>query len=58
MSDNPSVTSTTSTTHGTGARIDRYDPAEIEPRWQQRWDESACTTPTCDDDVAAASTTC
>ncbi len=20
-------------------RIDRYDPTEIEPRWQQRWDE-------------------
>ncbi len=20
-------------------RIDRYDPAEIEPRWQQRWEE-------------------
>ena len=39
MSDNPSVTSTTSTTRGTGERIDRYDPAEIEPRWQQRWDE-------------------
>ena len=39
MSDNPSVTSTTPTTHGTGARIDRYEPAEIEPRWQARWDE-------------------
>ncbi len=20
-------------------RIDRYDPADIEPRWQQRWEE-------------------
>src|SRR6478672_658425 len=27
---------------GTGARegrIDRYDPSEIEPRWQQKWEE-------------------
>jgi leucyl-tRNA synthetase len=23
----------------TGARIERYDPASIEPRWQARWDE-------------------
>ena len=22
-----------------GARVERYDPASIEPRWQQRWDE-------------------
>ena len=53
MSDNPSVTSTTSTTHGTGARIDRYDPAEIEPRWQQRWDELGMHHTDLDDDVAA-----
>ena len=33
------MTSTSSTPPGANARIDRYDPTEIEPRWQQRWDE-------------------
>ena len=32
------VEKTTETT-GRRSRIERYDPASIEPRWQQRWDE-------------------
>ena len=28
------------------ARIDRYQPTEIEPRWQARWDELGLYRPT------------
>ena len=34
MTDRHETTQTTERT-----RIERYDPASIEPRWQQRWDE-------------------
>src|SRR5689334_22868362 len=34
------MTDTTETTERPGrARIERYDPTEIEPRWQRRWEE-------------------
>jgi leucyl-tRNA synthetase len=33
------VTSTASPPPGSRTRIDRYEPTEIEPRWQQRWEE-------------------
>jgi leucyl-tRNA synthetase len=32
------------------ARIDRYDPSEIEPRWQARWEELGLHTTDLDDD--------
>ena len=39
-------------------RIERYDPAAIEPRWQARWAELGLYETDLDDDVAAASSTC
>ena len=39
-------------------RIDRYDPTEIEPRWQQRWDELGLHHTDLHDDIAARATTC
>ncbi|HET9521156.1 MAG TPA: leucine--tRNA ligase [Candidatus Limnocylindrales bacterium] len=34
------MTDTTQATDTERSRIERYDPASIEPRWQQRWEES------------------
>ena len=38
MTDTTDTTDTTSATDGR-TRIERYDPTEIEPRWQARWEE-------------------
>ena len=29
------------------ARVERYNPTEIEPRWQARWEELGLTGRTC-----------
>ena len=40
MSENAAMTSPSDLDIETSRpRIDRYDPAQIEPRWQQRWEE-------------------
>ena len=40
MSENAGMTSPSDPdTETARPRIDRYDPTEIEPRWQQRWEE-------------------
>ena len=52
--------STTDATHRRGRdgrdRIERYDPATIEPRWQARWDELGLHTTDLEDGSRPGST--